>query len=323
MVVDVHAHVTLEGSLGAAGRFGPWLEQAPDGRERFRVGDWVLDGVAYRDSPFTDVGLRLARMDEVGIDHQVLSPNPLLWFHHVPAADAVAYCATHNDVLAELVGPHRHRLSGLAQLPAQAPAAAAEELHRAVGRGLVGGAFSTDPGRPLDDPALDVVWSAAVELGVPLFLHPAPPGIDGPDRPRDRRHGFDLHGGFAADETRAVWELVAGGVLERHPALDVVVSHGGGATALLAGRWRHAVATRPGLGGDPDLVDRGLASLWFDTHVGSDAALAALVAEVGTDRLLLGTNFAGWDDLGPDPHGVDPDLLDANARRLLALPVAT
>lgn len=316
-MIDLHAHVMLESTLGAAGEFGPFLEAGPDGRDRFRVGSWTLEGVAYRHSPFMDVDLRLARMNEVGITHQVLSPNPLLWFHHIPADQAAEYCRIHNDELAALVVRHPRRLSGLAHLPVQDPSAAAAELRRAVGLGLVGGAFGTDFGMPVDDPAIDPVWTAAQDLEVPIFLHPAPPGIDGPSGAPAPRHGFELHGGFAADETRTVWDLIAGRVLERFPTLDVVISHGGGATAMLLGRWRHAMATRPGGTGDPADVDRKVRRLWFDTHVGSTVAFDALVAEVGSERLLLGTNFAGWDDQGPDLHGMDLEVLDANARRLL------
>lgn len=316
-MIDLHAHVMLEQCLGAAGEFGPWIETTEDGRPRFRVGAFTLDGVAYRDSPFMDVALRLARMDDVGIDHQLLSPNPLLWFHHLPSAAALAYCRVHNDAMAALVGAHAQRLSGLAHLPAQDPTAAAQELERGVGLGLRGGAFGTDFGMPVDDPRLDPLWATAQGLDVPLFLHPGSPAIDDANDERVRRHGFDLHGGFAGEETLTVWNLVFGRVLERFPQLDVVISHGGGATAMLLGRWRQAMATRPGGTGNPADVDRWVQRLWFDAHVGSDAATAALVAEVGGDRLLFGTNFAGWDDAGIELHGLDPARLDANARRLM------
>jgi aminocarboxymuconate-semialdehyde decarboxylase len=66
--------------------------------------------------------------------------------------------------------------------------------------------------------------------------------------------------------------------------------------------------------------DAYLSRLWFDTHLHSDVALAGLIDRVGTDRLVFGTNFAGWDadDPGsrPDAKGAD---LAGNARRLLRL----
>ena len=320
-LIDLHAHVVLEASLGAAGSLGPAIDQDADGRAVFRVGEWRLEGVDYRGTPFMDVGLRLERMDEVGIVHQALTPNPLTWFHHVQADVAVSYCQAHNDALAEHVAPATDRLSGIAQLPAQDPPAAARELERSVGElGLRGGAMGTDPGRPLDDPALAPIWSAAERLDVPIFLHPAPAGIDGPAiDPRSARFDFDLHGWFCHEETLAVVALVFGGVLDRHPKLDVWLSHGGGATALLHGRLRHAMTTRPSGTGDPETLDRGLARLWFDNHVGDLAAARLLEQRVGADRLVLGTNFAGWDDTGPETFDIDPARLNGNARRLLRL----
>ncbi len=47
--IDVHGHVVLEESMGAAGAAcGPELGNYPDGTTFFRVGDWRLDGVPYR-----------------------------------------------------------------------------------------------------------------------------------------------------------------------------------------------------------------------------------------------------------------------------------
>jgi len=75
------------------------------------------------------------------------------------------------------------RLAAFAQLPVQDPPRAADELRRAVQElGLGGPYLPTDPGRPLDDPALDVIWATCVDLDVPVFLHPAPDGVDGPRR---------------------------------------------------------------------------------------------------------------------------------------------
>lgn len=327
-VVDVHAHAVLEVSLGAAGAAGPELGTAPDGTPFYRVGDYVLRGVRYSGSPFMDVDLRLAAMDAAGIDVQLLSPNPLTYFGRLAAADATAYARVHNDALAELCGVHPDRLLAAAQLPVQDVAAAVAEARRAVrDLGMVAVYLDTDPaGRTLDDRDLDPLYAALVDLDVPLFVHPAPLGADGPpDDPRLRRFDLDLLVGFARDETLAVAALVFGGVLERHPGLDVCVSHGGGAAAFLAGRFARAVAQRPWA--SPALREHGFSHyyrrLWFDTHVHDAGALDLLTAHAGVDRLVFGTNFAGWDSgagTGPGPLATQ---LAGNAARLLRLPVAT
>lgn len=328
-VIDVHAHAVLRMSLGAAGVAGPELGVSPEGTPFYRVGDYVLRGVRYEGTPFMDVDIRLAAMDAAGIDRQLLSPNPITYFGSLEPTAAIGYCRAHNDALAELVSAHPDRLLGAAQLPMQDLDAAIAELERVTrDLGLCAPYIDTDPGRALDDSAMDDFWAAAVDLDVPVFVHPCPLGRRGPaDDPRLHRFDLDLVLGFAYDETLAVAALIFGGVLQRHPKLDVCLSHGGGAAAYIAGRLSRAVdVARPWV---PDFLREDglepyLRRLWLDTHVHSRAALELLTEVVGTDHLVLGTNFAGWDAAGAE--GIDEvgDLLptlSSNAARLLRLDV--
>lgn len=323
-VIDVHAHAVLIESMGAAGDYGPEIGATPDGQPWFRVGTYRLDGVRYVGSPFMDPELRLKRMDEAGIDYQVLSPNPLTYFHFIPAADAIRFCATHNDALAALVKPRASRLGALAALPMQDVQAACAELRRAVTElGMLGAQIGTDMPHRLDDPKMDALYDTCVALDVPLFVHPGPAGIDGPPGdPALRRFDLDVVVGFAAQEVLAICTLIYGGVLDRHPALDICLSHGGGAMGFLYGRMKRAVRKRPWV---PDALkpegafEERLRRLWLDNHLNNDASLELLTIRVGDDRLVYGTNFAGWD--APEPgegHTPEPKLAD-NARRLLRL----
>jgi aminocarboxymuconate-semialdehyde decarboxylase len=208
----------------------------------------------------------------------------------------------------------------------QDPAAAVIELERSVADlGLVGPYLGTDLGRPLDDPGFDDVWAACVDLDVPVFLHPAPDGIDRPRRDeRLARFDGDLWIGFLYEETLAVATLVLGGVLDRFPGLDVCISHGGGATAWLRDRMEHAARTRPwgpDWAAEPGAVTDRLRRLWWDAHVGGPSALRFLLDAFGPERVVAGTNLAGWDQELDPSHG-DADLaglFDGNARRLLRL----
>jgi aminocarboxymuconate-semialdehyde decarboxylase len=320
-MIDVHAHVVLGGVMGCAGHYGPELGVGPEGRPRFRVGGYVLDGVSYADSPFMDVSRRLALNDHLGIDLQVLSPNPLTYFHHIEPEIAANFSRWHNDELAKVVAGHPDRFRGFAQLPMQDVGESVRELRRAVNHlGLVGAYIGTDFGIDFDDERLDPLWSAAVALDVPIFIHPAPAGIDGPLRdPRIRKYDLDLSLGFLYEETLAVACLVFGGVLDRHVGLDVCVSHGGGAAALMAGRLQHQGRTRPWARANPVDFGSGLRRLWFDQHVHDDDALALVERKVGRDRMVVGTNLAGWD--APTEPGQIPFVADYdhNARRLLRL----
>lgn len=320
-MIDVHAHTVLAGVMGRAGEHGPELGVGPEGRPRFRAGGYVLDGVDYAGTPFMDVDARLALNDRLGIDLQVLSPNPITYFHHIDAQTADGFCRWHNDEMAALVARHPDRLRGFAQLPMQDVGLAATELRRAVeGLGLVGAYIGTDFGVDFDDERLDPFWSTAVELDVPVFVHPAPWGIDGPLRDdRIRKYDLDLSVGFMFDETLAMAHLIYGGVLDRHPGLDVCVSHGGGACAYMLGRLQHQGRTRPWARDRPVDVQGALQRMWFDNHVHDADSLDLLERKVGRDRIVLGTNLAGWDAPAHADEIPFDEIYDRNARRLLRL----
>jgi len=321
--IDIHAHVVLEESFGAAGAYGPELTTAADGKPLFRVGEYKLHGVRYRNSPFMDAELRIAAMDKAGIDFQVLSPNPLTYFHFIEADSAARFCRRHNESLARIVAKHADRLGGFAALPMQDPDLAAQELRYAVETlGLWGGYVGTEFGIPLDSSRMDPFYAQCVALDVPLFLHPAPSGIDGPAAfPPLKGYDLELIAGFAAQETLATATLIFGGVLDRHPRLDICLSHGGGSVAFLAGRLGAAARQRPWSQGalrEPGAFEARLRRLWFDNHVNDPASVDLLETRVGTEHLVLGTNFAGWDQppVAHDPGPKSLHLAD-NARRLL------
>ncbi len=311
--------------MGAAGDYGPEIGyDAPD-KPWFRIGEYRLDGVRYRGSPFMDVDVRLRAMEAAGIDHQVLSPNPLTYFHFIEAADAIRYCRRHNDELSQQVAANPEKLSALASIPMQDPRAAVQELERAVTElGMLGAYIGAELPFALDSHELDEFYAKICELNVPLFIHPAPPGIDGPKGDhRMQRFDLEILLGFAAQETLTIFTLIAGGVMNRHPTLDVCVSHGGGSIAVLAERLADATRRRPW---SPDFLrpdgafESLLSRFWLDNHIHDERALAALELFVGPGHIVLGTNFAGWDQ----PKAVSPDSentrrLADNARRLLRI----
>jgi len=318
---DVHAHVVLEAAFGAAGPYGPELAEDAQGVPFFRIGSYAMKPMPYRGSIFMDVDRRVEAMDRDGIGRQLLSPNPLTMLHRVETHWAVDYCRVHNDAMAELVATHPDRFVGAAALPMQDVDAATAELDRAVGTlGLAAPYVGTDFGFPLDDARLDDFYRHLVHLDVPLLVHPASTGgAGGLDDARLARFDLSLLVGYAYDETLAVAALVFGGVLERHPDLDVCISHGGGLMGYLADKFAFATRTRPWV---PEFVRENgfghyLRRLWYDDHVEGAAARERLVAAVGSDRLVYGTNFGGWDSGGA--HARDPEVvaLTANAERLL------
>lgn len=246
----------------------------------------------------------------------------MTYFHFIDSSNAIKFCQQHNDALHKLITEYPNRLAGLAALPMQNIAAACDELTRAVTElGLLGAAIGTDFGRPLDSSENDCLYERLVKLDVPLFIHPAPAGIDGPkgDANLDQ-YDLDIITGFAAQETLAIARLIYGGVLHRHPALDICVSHAGGAIPMLLGRLNEAGVKRPWAADylrQDGAFEKFLTKLWFDTHVHDSRILDFVTKMLGKEHFLLGTNFAGWDqhDIGQNKPWLK--RLADNARKIL------
>jgi aminocarboxymuconate-semialdehyde decarboxylase len=88
----------------------------------------------------------------------------------------------------------------------------------------------------------------------------------------------------------------------------------------MAGRLAYAAQKRPWAPGalkKDGAFEEALSKIWFDTHLNDDRALDLLIRVVGKQRLVFGTNFAGWDQPEGGHHApVDPVFAD-NARRLM------
>ncbi len=306
-VIDTHAHVVLRETEGAAGKYGP--EILFDGDiPIYRIGNYSLRDVNYIGTAFTDPKIRLERMDEAKIDVQILTPNPLTYFHYIEAGKAISFSKIHNDSLAKMIQFAPKRLLGMANLPIQDPIAARDELYRCVEElNLYGASIGTSSLRQLDDPCYDILYEAFELLGVPLFIHPSPSGIDRPlIEDSLKKYELDIMVGFSFQETIAVSNLIFGGVLERHPKLKICISHGGGMLPFVAGRLSKASRKRswvPMKLRADGAFEEEIRKLWYDSHVHSRHSLDLLEKIVGNDRIVYGTNFAGWDQ--PETYEVD------------------
>jgi aminocarboxymuconate-semialdehyde decarboxylase len=96
-----------------------------------------------------------------------------------------------------------------------------------------------------------------------------------------------------AEQSRAACCLVFGGVLERLPKLRVCMAHGGGSFPYTIGRIEHGFNMRPDLVAtdNPGNPRDYLKQLYFDSWVADPRALRYLLDTVGTDRVMLGTDY--------------------------------
>jgi len=280
-----------------------------------------------------DLGeLRIKEMDEAGVDVQLIS-------HGAPSAqkltggDAVALTARVNDRLAAAIGKNAKRLAGFAALPTSDPAAAADELERAVTKlgfkgamihGLANGVF-------LDDKRFWPIYERAEKLDVPIYLHPAVPhpqvmDVYYKEYAKDFPMVIRAAWGFTVETATIAIRLVLGGVFEKFPNLKIVLGHLGETLPFLVWRIDHALA-RPG-GKQMSFRDVFCRNFWITTSGNfSNPALLCCVMEMGIDRILFAIDYP----FVPNPPGTrwmetvplcDEDkakILSGNAQRLFRL----
>ena len=243
--------------------------------------------VLARMSDLTD---RIAKMDAMGVDIQVLSASlvhqGLEW---ADAQTSLRLARTTNDWIANAVATHSSRFIGLGTLPLHVPPLAVAELERCVRElGLRGVAISTTAaGMELGDAKLRPFWAKAEELGALVYIHPG-----GNRDARFKRFHLWNSVGQAFEEAMAIASLMYDGVLEAFPKLKICISHGGGYMPYYMGRidrnYAEKANTRVNMTKPP--IDY-LRMLYFNSCVYERPVLAHLVDKVGADRVVLGSDY--------------------------------
>jgi len=234
---------------------------------------------------------RLEAMDATGIDRQVLSLWADVFGYGLRGAQAQAWHRLMNDSLGETAARHPERFSWFASGPLPDAAAAAKELERCVRElGARGGIVAANvEGANLGELPLDEYWSAAQELGVPVFIHP----VQAEPLPRTKRFGLNTTAYYTFDTTLTLGSLIFSGVLDRYPRLDIIASHGGGTLPYLMGRFdiMHVRMHREEQGNvAAQQPSAYLRRFHYDTILHDGPTLKFLAEKVRTDRLVLGSD---------------------------------
>jgi len=280
----------------------------------------------------TRVEQRLADMDSMGVDIQVLSPSPTQYYYWADRDRAQQIVRVQNEHVAEVCAQHPDRLIGLGTLALQHAELAAEQLEYGMKRlGLKGVEISTSVnGEELDVARLTPFWRRAEELGALVFIHPFGTTLG----ERVNTHYLSNIIGQPLETTIALSHLIFGGVLDRHPGLRIVAAHGGGYLPSYCGRSNHGYAVRPEAKAGAQLPPvEYLRKIWFDTLVYEPEALRHLINVVGVSQVVVGSDYPF--DMGHyDPHGLlaatnglseaeRSAILGGNAATLLGLPSCT
>jgi gamma-resorcylate decarboxylase len=280
---------------------------------------------------------RLAEMDAHRIAFAILSLNAPAIQAIPDVAVATAVATRANDALANAVSRHPHRFAGLAALPMQDPDAAARELTRAVGELGFAGALvngfsqigSADRVAYYDDPIYEPFWSVVEQLGVPFYLHPRDPL---PSRePIYDGHPW-LRGSawaFAAETAVHALRLIASGLFDRHPRLQLILGHLGEGIPYNAWRLDHRLGKSPrGIPARRPVSDYLRSNVYLTTSGNfRTSTLQAAIAEVGVDRVLFSVDYpfeemadaVGWFTTLPLTQQERDAVAHGNARALFNL----
>jgi aminocarboxymuconate-semialdehyde decarboxylase len=232
--------------------------------------------------------LLLKEMAERGIDMYALSmTNPMVYW--APPAFALKLSQAANDAGAEMHTRYPKKLVGSIMLPLQDVKLSLQELDRAAKLpGLRAINMGTHiNGRNLHDKAFWPVYARCEELGLPLFLHNLYPF--GAERLKDN-YLINVLGNPYEDGV-AAFSLVAGGVLDAFPRLEVYLPHGGGTFPWLIGRFDYAIGTSAALKHMKQPGSAYLNRFYYDVIVFNAQIMRDLIELVGVDRIVMGTDF--------------------------------
>ena len=296
MKIDAFAHALPVGYKEA------FQKKLPRDAPKMSGGNWD------QNKTLTDMDLRIAILDEFGIDMQVLlTPTPAMeWFFDASTGGTLARIA--NDGMAGLVERHPKRFMGVATVCLLDVEGAIAELKRSVRELKLRGVllYSNIGGLPLDAPQFDDFYHAVEELAVPIWLHPARSEKQADFSTEDRsRYLLWQSFGWPYETTLAMARLVFSGVLKRHPGLRIIVHHAGAMVPFFAGRIRSFYsnpANLINLGLDPG-VQTPYLDQFRDFYVdawtnGSLAALMTSYEIFGADRMVFGSDMPFGAEMG-------------------------
>lgn len=322
--IDMHNHYIAPEIIDYLAREGSHYSTRiveREGRRFFLIKESAMRPI---DGAISNAPARIIDMEREGITTQAVSCVPFLMYPEVPARLGLALAKVNNDAMAALAKTDPSRFVPLASVPLQDPQLAARELERAATLGLRGIEIPPKVAeRQLDEPDFEPFWAAAEALKMAVCIHPfeaAPSGALA-------RYFLGNLVGNLYDTGLAAALLIYGGVLERHPNLQIVLYHAGGAFPALVGRldmgYRLVPECKAAIPRPPSTY---AAQFHFDIIAHNRAMLSHLVNTYGASQFVIGSDY-------PLPAGLahpvaevkalglnaedERKILSANAQRLL------
>jgi aminocarboxymuconate-semialdehyde decarboxylase len=293
VLVDTHAHLLPRDYPPDAPDCFPSMEPVDGDTARALV--WGPMRFRARDA-FFDAERRAEEMDASGVDAEVLSPMPPLLRYDLPVADGLALARHVNEYTAAVCATDPTRFLGLGMIPLQDPDTAAAELKAVQELGLAGVEIASNVlGASIGDEKFLPFFAEAERLGTAVFVHAMPTPTPRLPMSAMGTYVVGLEGALAASS------LVAGGTSAKCPDLRISFSHAAGGYPLMLGRaqyfwggsWNEEPrnlerAVMPDDGPSPIEYAR---RFYYDSLVFDRRAIRFLIELLGSDRLLVGSDF--------------------------------
>ena len=327
-MIDIHHHYVPQQLIEETKKHGKALgvEVTED------KGSWALSFTGSKphrlQPPIFDVEGHLEIMDRGQVGLATLEANTNSLGYRLNGAQGEAWCNLYNDCTNLLAQQRPDRFIGMAVVPLQDAARAAKVLEHAIVDLKFRGAFigTNVNGQYYNTTDFDPFWAKAQELDIMIVMHPE--HIAGAERMTE--YGLNVVCGNPADSTLSLGYMFYSGLFDRFPNLKVCALHGGGFLPFHLGRFDKEFVTgqktRPAQAKYPPSAY--LKNLYFDTLVYDVDTLEYLKAKVGTDKLMLGTDYpytlGDWMAVEKVQalkcSEADKDaILEGNAKRLLKL----
>jgi gamma-resorcylate decarboxylase len=289
-----------------------------------------------------DPALRVAEMDESGVDLSVLSLTAP-GIQGQPDARVATEQAVHmnDELFSKFIRPYPNRFAGFAAVPLQDAKAAAAELKRVVhdygfkGAMINGYSNVLKNGAPaveyLDSPNALPFWEAVAELDIPVYLHPRMPA----EIHNSIYEGYPVllgsAWGFGIETATHALRLILSGLFERFPNINIILGHLGESLPYAVSRIDHRLEfhTPESRVGAKKTVAEYLRKNFHFTTSGfcHDQAFLTTINEVGADRLLFASDYpfetmhesAAWFERAPLNEADRHKIAVENARKLLKI----
>lgn len=289
MIIDIHAHIIPESFIRMVEQ--EYFDGVALCKESYITRIKFPGGSFHPYTPlFYSIDDRLKFMQEHGIDCQLVSISPRLFFYELPGEKGAEVSRCFNDDILALQRQYPGKIVTVATVPLQDTDLSIKELLRVHELGVKSVQIGTSiNGKNPSEAEFEPFFEAAAALGVTIILHPLIINSD----PLMKDYHISNLVGNPWQTTVAAGNMIFSGMFSRIPDLKICLVHGGGFLPYQLGRMCHGYKVRQEakkhIDRAPDYYVRN--NIYFDGLTHSRESLEFLIKVFGSERVMYGTDY--------------------------------